>query len=250
MTYISDQKKIRKKILELTHKSNSAHVASNLSIVDILFVIYKNFVKKKNKNEFILSKGHACLSYYVILNFFGYISERKLKNFGKNNTELMSHISHKVPGVVFSTGSLGHGLPFSVGKAFINKQKKFYCLISDGEINEGSNWEAFMFTCHHKLLNLKVIIDCNKIQSLDYVKNVINLEPLENKFKSLGFYVSRINGHDHNKLKDTIKMKTRKPHVIIADTIKGKGVKFMENSVLWHYKPPNKIQLIEAIKKL
>ena len=107
-----------------------------------------------------------------------------------------------------------------------------------------------MFTCHHKLLNLKVIIDCNKIQSLDYVKNVINLEPLENKFKSLGFYVSRINGHDHNKLKDTIKMKTRKPHVIIADTIKGKGVKFMENSVLWHYKPPNKIQLIEAIKKL
>ena len=250
MTYIVDQKKIRRKILELTHKTNSAHVASNLSIVDILLVIYKNFVRKKNKNEFILSKGHACLSYYVILNFFGYISYKKLKTFGKNNTELMSHVSHKVPGVVFSTGSLGHGLPFSVGKAFINKRKKIYCLISDGEINEGSNWEAFMFTSHHKLSNLKIIIDCNKIQSLDYVKNVINLEPLEDKFKSFGFYVSRINGHNYTKLKNTLKIKTKKPHIIIADTIKGKGVEFMQNSVLWHYKPPNKMQLEEAIKKL
>jgi transketolase len=250
MTHIVDQKKIRRKILELTHETNSAHVASNLSIVDILLVIYKNFVKKKNKNEFILSKGHACLSYYVILNFFGYISDRKLKTFGKNNTELMSHISHKVPGVVFSTGSLGHGLPFSVGKAFINKQKKFYCLISDGEINEGSNWEAFMFASHHKLSNLKIIIDCNKIQSLDYVKNVIDLEPLEDKFKCFGFYVSRIDGHNHNKLKNTLRIKNKKPHIIIADTIKGKGVKFMQNSVLWHYKPPNKMQLDEATKKL
>lgn len=250
MSYITDQKKIRQKILELTYKTNSAHVASNLSIVDILLVIYKNFVRKKNKNEFILSKGHACLSYYVILNFFGYISDKKLKTFGKNNTELMSHISHKVPGVVFSTGSLGHGLPFSVGKAFINRRKKIYCLISDGEINEGSNWEAFMFTSHHKLSNLKIIIDCNKIQSLDYVKNVINLEPLEDKFKSFGFYVSRINGHNYIKLKNTLKIKTKKPHIIIADTIKGKGVEFMQNSVLWHYKPPNKMQLEEAIKKL
>jgi transketolase len=250
MSYITDQKKIRQKILELTYKTNSAHVASNLSIVDILLVIYKNFVRKKNKNEFILSKGHACLSYYVILNFFGYISDKKLNTFGKNNTELMSHISHKVPGVVFSTGSLGHGLPFSVGKAFINKQKKIYCLISDGEINEGSNWEAFMFVSHHKLSNLKIIIDCNKIQSLDYVKNVIDLEPLEDKFKSFGYHVSRIDGHNHNKLKNTLNIKTKKPHIIIADTIKGKGVKFMQNSVLWHYKPPNKMQLDEAIKKL
>lgn len=250
MTYISDQKKVRQKILELTHKTNSAHVASNLSIVDILLVIYKNFVKKNNKNEFVLSKGHACLSYYVILNLFGYISNKKLQTFGKNNTQLMSHISHKVPGVVFSTGSLGHGLPFSVGKAFINRNKKIYCLISDGEINEGSNWEAFMFASHHKLSNLKIIIDCNKIQSLDYVKNVINLEPLGNKFKSFNFHVSRVNGHDHKVLKKKFSIKTKRPHIIIADTIKGKGVKFMENSILWHYKPPNKNQLDNAIKKL
>ena len=131
-----------------------------------------------------------------------------------------------------------------------SRKNKVFCLLSDGEINEGSNWEAFLFIGHHKLKNIKIVIDYNKIQSLDFVKNVINLEPLVNKFKSFGFYVSRINGHDHLKIKKTLGKKTEKPHIIIADTIKGKGVKFMENSVLWHYKPPNKKQLKEAIKQL
>ena len=162
----------------------------------------------------------------------------------------MTHASHKVPGVIFSTGSLGHGLPFAAGKAYVNKKDNIYCLISDGEINEGSNWEALMFIGHHKLNNIKIILDYNKIQSLDFVKNVIDLEPLKKKLNSFGFYVSKIDGHNHKLLKSVIGKKTNKPHFVITDTIKGKGVKFMENSVLWHYKPPDNDQLNKAIKNL
>ena len=246
----SIQKIIRKDILTITSKTKSAHVASNLSIVDILIVIYKYFVKKNNKNEFILSKGHACLSLYCVLSFFKYFSKKTLYSYSKDNSRLMSHASHKVPGVIFSTGSLGHGLPFAAGKAYINKKKNIFCLISDGEINEGSNWEALMFIGHHKLNNIKIILDYNKIQSLDFVKSVIDLEPLKKKLNSFGFYVSRLDGHNYKLLKAGIKKKTNKPHFIIADTIKGKGVKFMENSILWHYKPPDKDQLKKAIEKL
>ena len=244
------QKIIRKEILTITNNTKSPHVASNLSIVDILVVIYKYFVKKNNKNKFILSKGHACLSLYCVLHFFNYFPKKTLYTFSKNKSKLMSHASHKVPGVIFSTGSLGHGLPFAAGKAYVNKKDNIYCLISDGEINEGSNWEALMFIGHHKLNNIKIILDYNKIQSLDFVKNVIDLEPLKKKLNSFGFYVSKIDGHNYKLLKSVIGKKTNKPHFIITDTIKGKGVKFMENSVLWHYKPPDNDQLNKAIKKL
>ena len=244
------QKIIRKEILTITNKTKSPHVASNLSIVDILVVIYKYFVKKNNKNKFILSKGHACLSLYCVLHFFKYFSKKTLYTFSKNKSKLMSHASHKVKGVIFSTGSLGHGLPFAAGKAYINKKDNIYCLVSDGEINEGSNWEALMFIGYHKLNNIKIILDYNKIQSLDFVKNVIDLEPLKKKLNSFGFYVTKLDGHNYKLLKSVIGKKTNKPHFIIANTIKGKGVKFMENSVLWHYKPPDNDQLKKAIKKL
>ena len=244
------QKIIRKEILTITNKTKSPHVASNLSIVDILVVIYKYFVKKNNKNKFILSKGHACLSLYCVLYFFKYFSKKTLYTFSKNKSKLMSHASHKVKGVIFSTGSLGHGLPFAAGKAYINKKDNIYCLVSDGEINEGSNWEALMFIGYHKLNNIKIILDYNKIQSLDFVKNVIDLEPLKKKLNSFGFYVTKLDGHNYKLLKSVIGKKTNKPHFIIANTIKGKGVKFMENSVLWHYKPPDNDQLKKAIKKL
>lgn len=246
-------KKIRKKILNISHKSQSAHIASSLSIVDLIIVIYLKFMNKKN-NTFILSKGHACLAHYCLLNELKYIPSKDLETYGKDNSVLMSHSDFKAPGVEVSTGSLGHGLPIGTGIALsykLNKEnKKVFVLMSDGELNEGSNWESILFAAHHNINNLVLIIDYNKIQSLDFVKKTINLEPLKKKFESFGFDAIKINGHNYNKIYKALKKKTKKPKVIIADTIKGKGVSFMENKVLWHYRPPNKKEIERAIAEL
>jgi transketolase len=246
---------VRKKILLLSNKAKSSHVGSSLSIVDILLVLYKFFIKKKN--IFILSKGHACLAYYCILQKFGYFSEKILNSYGEDNTILLSHVSHKVPGVEFSTGSLGHGLPYAVGRALaekINKtNNKVYVLISDGELNEGTTWESLLFASFHKLNNLFIIIDYNKIQSLDFTKNVLELEPLKSKFKSFNCNVKNVDGHNYETIYTSLLSRdknNKKPNVIIANTIKGKGVKYMENKIIWHYKFPDEKQLEDAIKDL
>jgi transketolase len=246
-------KEIRKKILKLSNTAKSSHVGSSLSIVDILLILYKFFIKKNN--TFVLSKGHACLAYYCILQKFGYISNKILNSYGNNNTILLAHVSHKVPGVEFSTGSLGHGLPYATGRALaekINKKNnKIYVLISDGELNEGTTWESLLFASFHKLDNLIVIIDYNKIQSLDFTKNVLKLEPLKEKFKSFNCNIKNINGHDFNQIyKSLLVSKNGKPTVIIANTIKGKGVKYMEGKILWHYKSPSTQELDIAINEL
>ena len=250
--YRNISRDIRKNILKVSNSAKSAHIGSSLSIVDILVVLYKKFLKK---NIFILSKGHACLAYYCVLQKFNYITDKILKSYGKNNTILLSHVSHKVPGVVFSTGSLGHGLPYAVGRALAEKidkkNKKIYVLISDGELNEGTTWESLLFASFHKLDNLVIIIDYNKIQSLDFTKNVLQIEPLNKKLISFGCNVKIINGHNYYKIYNSLLYKSKnKPYVIIANTIKGKGVKFMENSILWHYKSPNNEELIKAINEL
>ena len=248
-------KKVREDILETTFTAKSAHIASALSIVDIITVIYLKFINKRNKNIFILSKGHACLAHYCLLYELKYISRKVLKTYGKNGTILMSHSSHKVPGVNLSTGSLGHGLPVSVGIALSNKikkikDKKVFVLLSDGELNEGSNWESILFASHHKLANLVIIIDYNKIQSLDFVKKTIQLEPLSKKFQSFGCKVITINGHDHFSIYKNLKKQFNRPLVIIANTIKGQGISFMENKVLWHYKSPNQKELVAGLNQL
>ena len=246
---------VRKKILLLSNKAQSSHVGSSLSIVDILLVLYKFFIKKKN--IFILSKGHACLAYYCILQKFGYFSEKILNSYGEDNTILLSHVSHKVPGVEFSTGSLGHGLPYAVGRALaekINKtNNKVYVLISDGELNEGTTWESLLFASFHKLNNLFIIIDYNKIQSLDFTKNVLELEPLKSKFQSFNCNVKNVDGHNYKTIYTSLLSRdknNKKPNVIIANTIKGKGVKYMENKIIWHYKFPDERQLKDAIRGL
>jgi len=246
-------KNIRVNILKKTYEANSSHIGSCYSIVEILYVLY--FLKFKKKDTFILSKGHAALALYCTLFEKKILSKALLDSYGKNNSTLMAHVSHKVKGVEFSTGSLGHGLPYAVGKALgekINKSKsKIYVLISDGELNEGTTWESLLFASFHKLDNLFIIIDYNKIQSLDFVKNVLKIEPLRQKLTSFNCNVSQINGHNINQITKSLKSKNNnKPNIIIADTIKGKGVKFMENTVLWHYKSPNKEQLRDAMKDL
>jgi transketolase len=170
---------------------------------------------------------------------------------------MMSHISHKVPGVEFSTGSLGHGLPFGVGKAMAAKKLKknwrTFVLLSDGELDEGSNWEAFMFAAHHQLHKLIAIIDYNKLQSLTTVAQTIRLEPLADKLNAFGWQVEEVDGHDHCELRRIFSPETlnaHKPLVVIAHTVKGKGVSFMQNKVEWHYKSPNSTQLAIALSEI
>jgi transketolase len=206
---------------------------------------------------FILSKGHACVSVYAVLGLLDFFPISELDSYGKNDSNFMNHISHKVPGVEFSTGSLGHGLPFATGKALAskisNKKNKIFVIVGDGELDEGSNWEALLFASHHKLDNLIVIVDYNNLQSLTTVKDTLNLEPIKDKFESFGSHVIIVNGHDHLELnrviKGVININT-KPVVIIANTIKGKGVSYMENKVKWHYSTPNDIELQTAINEI
>ncbi len=246
-------KNIKTNILKLTFKAKSSHIGSSLSIVEILVALYSGAMSKKDR--FILSKGHAALALYCILFEKGFISLKTLRSYGKNNTILMGHASHKVNGVEFSTGSLGHGLPIAVGKSLkfkINKEKnKVFVILSDGELNEGTTWESLMFASHHKLNNLNIIVDNNKIQSMGFSKKIINLDPLKKKFLSFGCKVIEINGHNILKITKALKAKSKsKPKVIIANTIKGKDISFMENNNLWHYKNPNSKQLQLAIKEM
>ena len=167
----------------------------------------------------------------------------------------MQHASHKVPGIKVSTGSLGHGLPIGAGIALSaklsKKNKKVVVLISDGELDEGSTWESILFASHHRLKNLIIIIDYNKLQSLTSVKDTLSVEPLAEKFKAFGCNTKVVNGHDMTRIKKLISLNiSNKPLVIIANTIKGKGISFMENKISWHYKSPNKDQLSLALKEL
>ena len=245
--------KIRKSILKVANSSQCSHIGSNLSVVDILTVLYLKFLSSK-KNYFILSKGHACLAQYCVLREMGYINEKTLNSFGKDGTILMSHASHKVPGINLSTGSLGHGLSaasgVALGKKIKKKNSKVFVLLSDGELDEGSNWEALLFCSHNKLNNLVIIVDYNKLQSIDTVKKTLNLEPLKKKFEAFGCKVLNIDGHNLKQIFNSLNLKSSKPTVIIANTVKGKGVSFMEHSVLWHYKSLDKESYNKAIEHL
>lgn len=253
---------IRKSALHMVHKAKASHIGSALSIADIMAVLYGKVMchdplnpQSQNRDRFILSKGHACVAVYAALAEVGYIRHEDLLTYGQDFSWLMNHISHKVPGVEFSTGALGHGLPFGVGKALTaqsrGKQWTTYVLLGDGEMDEGANWEALMFAAHHRLSNLVAIIDYNNLQSLTTVKETLSLEPLEDKLLAFGCEVSSIDGHDHDNLIEAISYRSpHRPRAIIAKTIKGKGVSFMENQVDWHYRSPSEEELESALQEL
>ncbi len=248
----------------MVHRARSSHIGSSLSIVDIVAVLFGAIMNLKplepkwmNRDRFILSKGHACSAIYAVLAELGFFKKTELLNFGADHSIFMTHISHKVPGVEFSTGSLGHGMPFGLGKALAAKKTgqswKTYVVIGDGELAEGSNWEAALFAAHHKLDNFIVIIDCNNLQSLTTVEKTLNIEPLAEKFLAFGWAVEEVDGHNHLQLTralSTAPWRPGKPSLLIARTIKGKGVSFMENSVEWHYRSPNDQQLNQALLEL
>jgi transketolase len=255
---------IRQDVLRMAYQAKSAHVGSALSIADIVSVLYANVLKYDVKNQnskvrdrFVLSKGHACSAVYSVLTQVGFFDRNALDEYGKNGAMLMQHISHHVPGVEFSTGSLGHGLGFGVGMALAAKQNgnrfRTFVLISDGELNEGSTWEAIMFAAHHRLSDLTLIIDKNNLQSLETTQKTLNLDPLNKKFEAFDWYVDEVDGHSHKEMLSAFQKRqaeSNKPQVVICNTIKGFGVSFMENAVPWHYKSPDKNELDQALRNL
>lgn len=257
-------REIRSHALQMVHGARASHIASALSISDIVAVLYGQVLQvdpaqplAPGRDRFILSKGHACVAVYAALATCGFFPQEDLQRYGQDHSVLMNHISHKVAGVEFSTGSLGHGLPFGVGKAMAAKRLKAdwktFVLLSDGELGEGSNWEALMFAAHHGLDNLVAIIDYNKLQSLTTVAKTLGIEPLADKFAAFGWSVREVDGHDHAALSLALgaaPWDAGKPSMLIAHTTKGKGVSFMEDRVEWHYRTPNAEQLAQALNEL
>jgi transketolase len=258
---------IQRSTLNMVHSANASHIGSCLSMAHILTILYNeildiDLIKSKSidRDRFILSKGHATAILYSTLAEVNLIPKSELESYCQYGSRLLGHASHYVPGVELSTGSLGHGLPVSTGIAWglkmANSSAKTYCLVSDGEMDEGSNWEAILFAGHHKLNNLVLIIDYNKIQSLGNVKDILELEPFVSKLKSFQWDVIELDGHDFDSLRKAFHVVNNdcleriKPIVILAHTTKGKGISFMENNNDWHYKSPNLDQLNESLNIL
>ena len=257
--------KIRKHAVIMANRGGSSHVGSALSIADIIAVLYGRVLevfpdnpKHPDRDRFILSKGHAGTAIYAVLAERGFFPVEKLNTHYQDGSDLSGHVSHMgIPGVEISTGSLGHGLNIGVGMALGAKMDdaghKVVVLLSDGECDEGSNWEAIMFAAHHNLDNLLAIVDYNKIQSLASTHETLDLEPFSEKWRSFGWVVREVDGHNHDQLQSAfaqIPFEDKKPSVVIAHTTKGKGVSFMENQVLWHYRSPQGEEFEAAMKEL
>jgi len=234
-------KEIRRMVIELLYKHKACHLGSCMSCVEMLVALY--FKAMKPGDKFLLSKGWAAAALYSVLAKKGIIDWNDLyKNYYELNSKYWGLVHHTVPGVEHSFGSVGHGLPVAIGMALAQKmdkkKSKIYCLVSDGEMDCGTTWESALFASHHKLDNLIVLLDYNKLQAFGKTNEVLNLEPLSEKWKSFGWEVREVDGHNINSLLNLllkIPIKKKKPHIIICHTIKGKGISFAENKVEWHY---------------
>ena len=255
--YIRLQKELREKILGMYYKANAGHISCSLSCIDIMISVL--FFEKDKEDVFLLSKGHAAAALYACLNRLGEISDIKLKTFYKEGTTLTAHPSPmKFKGIPFATGSLGHGFSIGTGIAMAKKLKedksKVFVLMSDGETNEGTTWEAAHFAVKHNLNNIIIIIDKNKIQGFGKTKDVLGDTAAKEKFDKIGFDAYEINGHNVGEIINVIKLckksKSNAPKVIIANTIKGKGVSYMENTVDWHYWPMDEKKYLKAIDEI
>lgn len=259
MKYSSEQLAwlIRRHGIEMTHLSGGSHIGAVMSVADIVAVLYSGVIhfdtarpEWDERDRFILSKGHAGAAIYAALAENGFFEVEELKTHYQNGSRLSGHVSHHLPGVDFSTGSLGHGLSAGAGMAYAakkdGKKHKVYVVLGDGECDEGSVWEAALFANHFRLNNLVAIVDHNHMQSLDFNENTLEIEDFGSKWKAFGWNVIEINGNDHKELKAAFEQAAKlseddahKPTVIIANTIKGFGVSFMQNDILWHYRFPH-----------
>ena len=240
--------KIRRHGIEMTHLSGGSHIIAVL-YSGVMNIDPKN-PKKIDRDRFILSKGHAGASIYAALAENGFFEVEELKTHYQNGSRLSGHVSHHLPGVDFSTGSLGHGLSAGVGMAYVakkdGKSHKVYVVLGDGECDEGSVWEAALFANHFRLNNLVAIVDHNHMQSMDFQENTLEIENFGEKWKAFGWNVIEVDGNSHEELNVAFeqaeklsKEEAHKPTVIIANTIKGCGVSFMQNDILWHYRFPH-----------
>jgi len=256
-------KNIRKNALRMVHHANSSHIGSGLSMADILSVLYASILNLRpqepnwaERDRLLVSKGHAAAMLYASLAERGFFPQEWLEKYCDYGSPLAGHITHcKVPGVETSSGSLGHGLSLACGMALAATADRatwrVFVILSDGECDEGSIWEAAMFAPFHNLTNLTAVIDYNKIQSFGNVVDVLNLEPFADKWRAFGWDVTEVDGHDHAALKYALaKNPTDRPRLILAHTIKGKGVSFMEGRLAWHYKSPNTEELAKALNEV
>jgi transketolase len=256
--------RIRADAVMMTNLQHSGHVGSSLSMADLLAVLFTKTLnidpknpKKLDRDRFILSKGHAAAGVYSVMAEVGFFPREWLETYYCNDGKLCGHISHHVPGVEFSTGSLGHGLPIAVGMALDAKRRskkhRIICLMSDGDCNEGSTWEAIMLAAQHNLDNLTVIVDYNKVQALGHSKDIINMEPFAEKMKLFKWGVKQFDGHDFDAICDafgTLPLEKGKPSFLLADTIKGKGISYLENTVASHYKCVEDTKIKDAYKQI
>ena len=241
--------KVHKHCLKMVCKGKSGHIGSMLSMADILPVVYTQILnvdpanpKKEDRDRFILSKGHGGAALLATLAELGFFPLEWLNEYYCDNGKLSGHISHHIPGVEFSTGSLGHGLPVACGMAMAakqaNKKHRIFCMSSDGDLNEGSSWEAIMLAGQHHFDNLVMLVDYNRLQALGKSKDIIDLESLKEKLEIFGWCAIEVDGHDQMAVYESLRdlpLCNNKPSAIIYRTVKGKGVSFMENDYKWHY---------------
>lgn len=233
--YETKAKEVRRKVLEMIFKGQTSHIGSNLSVIDIATVLYANL---KANNEVVWSKGWAAATAYYFLSEQGKIPKEDLDKFP--NAPYLGLIEPSVNGVQVASGSMGHGLPVAVGMAMAKKLKgedgTIYCIMSDGEMNEGTTWESAAIASHHKLDNLVVIVDKNGWQAMGRTDEVLNYDSIADKFEAFNWEAVNVNGHDYKEIETVLRLTGNSPYCIVAKTIKGKGVSFMEDHLIYHYK--------------
>lgn len=257
-------RQLRRDTILMLQRSKTSHIGSCLSMADALAVLYRDVLKLDPRDPnwpgrdiFLQSKGHAAAILYACLARYGYLDAAELGRFCQDGAKLGGHVTtYSAPGVEFSFGSLGHALPVGAGMAIGAKRKEqtrcIFVILSDGECDEGSNWETALFAAHHNLNNLCVVVDSNRIQSFGTVEEVLRLEPLAAKWRDFGWDTVEIDGHDHQALHEAFTRlgKEPKPLCIIARTVKGRGASGMENALLWHYRSPTKEEAEAALDEL
>jgi len=250
MTQVFDAKNLRKTVLDMAFSGATVHIGCAFSIIEILAVLYRNHLRfhddtpaDPNRDYIVLSKGHGVMAQYACLHEKGWLSSEDIKNYFKNGTQLKGLADAHVPGVEVTSGSLGHGFSVGVGMAYGAQRRETnqmcYVIVGDGEINEGSIWEAALFASHFKLDNLIVVVDENGFQAMGSTEEVLKLGNIMEKFIAFGFESIQLDGHNESQINDAIHQlkskKNGKPKAIIAKTVKGKGISFMENNNIWHY---------------
>ena len=240
--------KLRKRILEIAHSGSSVHVGCAFSIVEIICTLFSKVLKfdpskgpdQADRDYLILSKGHGVMTLYVAHEALGWIQTKDLNQYFKDGSLFHGLVEAKTPGMEVCSGSLGHGLPIAVGMALGLKRKKsqrrVFVIVGDGEMNEGTMWEALLFAGHHQLDNLTVIVDANGFQAMGKIQEVLNMEPFTAKFQSFGWDAVECDGHSLGQLEQVLRIQSDRPRAVIARTQKGKGVSFMENNNEWHYR--------------